>query len=150
MIERTFVMAKPDAIQRGLTGEIINRLERRGLKPLAVKLYRMPRDMAERFYAEHRGKEFYDALIKYITSGPVLCMIWEGENAVAAVRSLMGKTNPIDAVPGTIRGDFALHPGKNVIHGSDSPASAKREIALLFNDYEIVEFKRVDEEWLSE
>ncbi len=150
MIEKTFVMVKPDGVQRSLIGEIVGRLERRGLKPVAIKMYRMPRDLAERFYAEHKGKQFYDGLINYITSGPVVCMVWEGEGAVAAVRSLMGKTNPAEAAPGTIRGDTALHPGKNVIHGSDAPASAQREINLLFNDYEVIDYSRIDAEWLKE
>ena len=150
MLEKTFVMVKPDGVQRSLIGEITGRLEKKGLKPVAMKMYRIPRDMAERFYAEHKGKQFYKGLIDYITSGPVLCMIWEGEGAVLSVRTLMGKTNPAEALPGTIRGDFALHPGRNVIHGSDSAASAQREIDLLFNDYEILSYSKIDAEWLTE
>lgn len=150
MNERTFVLVKPDGVQRALIGEIVGRLERKGLKPLALKMYRIPRDIAERFYAEHKGKEFYAGLIDYITSGPVVCMVWEGEGAVGSVRSIMGKTNPAEALPGTVRGDLALHPGKNVIHGSDSAASAQKEIGLLFNDYEILDYKRIDAEWLAE
>ena len=149
-MERTFVMVKPDGVQRALIGKIVSRLERRGLKVLAMKMYRIPRDIAERFYAEHKGKQFYEGLIKYITSGPVVCMVWEGHEAVSAVRVMMGKTNPAEAQPGTIRGDMALHPGRNVIHGSDSQASAKREINLLFNDYELIEYGRIDAEWLTE
>ena len=150
MIERTFVMVKPDGVQRSFIGEIVGRLEKRGLKPVAIKMYRIPKDMAERFYAEHKGKQFYDGLINYITSGPVVCMVWEGEGAVGAVRSLIGKTNPAEALAGTIRGDLALHPGKNVIHGSDSISSAQREINLLFNDYELMDYRRIDSEWLTE
>lgn len=150
MNERTFVMVKPDGVQRALVGEVISRLEKKGLKPVAMKVYRIPRDIAERFYGEHKGKQFYDGLINYITSGPVICMVWEGEEAVSVVRTAMGKTNPAEALPGTIRGDLALHPGRNVIHGSDSQASAKREINLLFNDYELIDYKRIDAEWLVE
>jgi nucleoside-diphosphate kinase len=150
MIERTFVMLKPDAIQRGLISEILGRLEKKGLKPVAVKLMRLPKEMAERHYGEHKGKGFFPGLIDYITSGPVLCMVWEGENAVASVRALMGKTNPQDAVPGTIRGDLAQQTGRNLVHGSDSPESAKREIQLFFNDYELVDWKRSVDPWLYE
>ena len=107
MIERTYVMLKPDAVQRGLMGEIVQRLESKGLKPIAMKLMRIPKELAERHYGEHKGKSFFPGLIDYITSGPVLCMVWEGENAVASVRSLMGKTNPQEAAVGTIRGDLA-------------------------------------------
>ncbi|MBX8631610.1 MAG: nucleoside-diphosphate kinase [Thermoplasmata archaeon] len=143
-------MVKPDGVQRALVGEVISRFEKRGLKLIAVKIYRIPTDIAERFYGEHKGKHFYDSLIRYITSGPVVCMVWEGEEAVSVVRAMMGKTNPAEAAAGTIRGDFALHPGRNVIHGSDSEASAKREINLLFNDYELIDYKRIDAEWLVE
>ncbi len=150
MIERTFVMLKPDAIHRGMISEIVGRLERKGLKPVAVKFMRIPKEMAERHYAEHKGKGFFPGLIEYITSGPVLCMVWEGENAVASVRALMGKTNPQDALPGTIRGDLAQQTGRNLVHGSDSPESAKREIQLFFNDYELVDWKRSVDPWLYE
>ncbi|MGD1060937.1 MAG: nucleoside-diphosphate kinase [Methanomassiliicoccales archaeon] len=149
-MERTFVMLKPDAIQRGLVSEILGRLERKGLKPVAVKLMRLPKEMAERHYGEHKGKGFFPGLIEYITSGPVLCMVWEGENAVASVRALMGKTNPQDAVPGTIRGDLTQQTGRNLVHGSDSLESAKREIQLFFNDYELVDWKRSVDPWLYE
>ncbi|HTY46470.1 MAG TPA: nucleoside-diphosphate kinase [Methanomassiliicoccales archaeon] len=150
MIERTFVMLKPDAMQRALMGEIVGRLERKGLKPVAMKLMRIPRELAERHYGEHKGKSFFPGLIDYITSGPVLCMVWEGENAVASVRALMGKTNPQDALPGTIRADLAQQTGRNLVHGSDSPDSAKREIQLFFNDYELVDWKRSVDAWLFE
>lgn len=150
MIERTFVMLKPDAIQRGLTGEIIGRLEARGFKPISMKFMRIPREIAERHYAEHRGKSFFPSLVEYVTSGPVLCMIWEGENIIMALRGMMGKTNPQDAAPGTIRGDLAQQTGRNLIHGSDSPESARREIGLFFNDYELHEHKMSIEPWLFE
>ncbi|MDH7509135.1 MAG: nucleoside-diphosphate kinase [Methanomassiliicoccales archaeon] len=150
MIERTFVMLKPDAIQRGLIGTIISRLEARGFKPVAMKFMRIPRELAERHYAEHKGKSFFPGLIDYITSGPVLCMVWEGENIITALRTMMGKTNPQDAAPGTIRGDFAQQTGRNLIHGSDSPESAKREIALFFNDYELQDYKRTIDPWVYE
>lgn len=150
MIERTFVMLKPDAIQRGLIGTIISRLEARGFKPVAMKFMRIPRELAERHYAEHKGKSFFPGLIDYITSGPVLCMVWEGENIITTLRTMMGKTNPQDAAPGTIRGDFAQQTGRNLIHGSDSPESAKREIALFFNEYELQDYKKTIDPWLFE
>lgn len=150
MIERTFVMVKPDGVQRGLVGRIISRFEERGLKICAMKMMRIPRELAERHYAEHKGKSFFDSVVSYVTSGPVVCMVLEGENAIAAVRTMMGKTNPQDAAPGTIRGDFAQATGRNIVHGSDSPESAKREISLFFNDYEIQKYERIDEAWLFE
>jgi len=150
MIERTFVLLKPDAVQRGLMGEIVRRLEIKGLKPVAMKFMRLPKELAERHYAEHKGKVFFPALIDYITSGPVLCMVWEGENAVASVRAMMGKTNPQDAAPGTIRGDLGQQTGRNLVHGSDSIESARREIGNFFSDYEIQEWKRSVDAWLFE
>jgi nucleoside-diphosphate kinase len=150
MIERTFFMLKPDAVQRGLAGDIIARLERKGYKPVAMKLMRIPRELAERHYGEHKGKGFFNGLIDYITSGPVLVMVWEGENIVADLRAMMGKTNPKDALPGTIRGDFAQQTGRNIVHGSDSVESAKREIDLFFNDYEQLSWKMSSEPWLFE
>jgi len=150
MIERTFVMLKPDAVQRALVGEIVGRLERKGLKPVAMKFMRLPKELAERHYSEHKGKSFFPGLIEYITSGPVLCMVWEGENAVTDVRALMGKTNPQDAPLGTIRGDLAQQTGRNLVHGSDSPESARREIQIFFNDYELQDYKRSVDLWLFE
>lgn len=150
MIERTFAMVKPDGVARGLVGRIVQRFEDRGLKLVAVKLMRIPRELAERHYEEHKGKGFYEPLLSYITSGPVVCMVIEGENAVAVCRSMMGKTNPQDAGPGTIRGDFAQVTGRNIIHGSDSPESAKREIKLFFNDYELQSYELPSEAWLFE
>nr|3VVT_A Chain A, Nucleoside diphosphate kinase [synthetic construct]3VVT_B Chain B, Nucleoside diphosphate kinase [synthetic construct] len=139
-MERTFVMIKPDGVQRGLIGEIISRFERKGLKIVAMKMMRISREMAEKHYAEHREKPFFSALVDYITSGPVVAMVLEGKNAVEVVRKMVGATNPKEAAPGTIRGDFGLDVGKNVIHASDSPESAEREISLFFKDEELVEW----------
>jgi len=150
MIEKTFVMIKPDGVQRGLIGRIVDRFESRGLKICAMKMMKIPRELAERHYEEHKGKPFYEPLLSHITSGPVICMVLEGENSIAAVRTLIGKTNPQDAVPGTIRGDFAQVTGRNIVHGSDSSESAKREIKLFFNDYEIQKYDKIDEAWLFE
>lgn len=150
MIERTFVMIKPDGVQRGLIGRIIDRFESRGLKICAMKMMKIPRELAERHYEEHKGKPFYEPLLSHITSGPVVCMVLEGENSIAAFRTVIGKTNPQDAAPGTIRGDFAQVTGRNIVHGSDSSESAKREIKLFFNDYEIQKYEKTDETWLFE
>ncbi len=148
--ERTFTLLKPDAVQRGLVGEVLRRFERRGLKLVAMKLMRVPRELAESYYAEHKGKPFYDPLVRYVTSSPVVAIVLEGEGAVAVVRKMMGKTNSAEAEPGTVRGDFGLIIGRNIIHGSDSPASATREIGLFFTPQEILEYTRIDEAWLYE
>ena len=150
MIEKTFAMVKPDGVQRGLVGKIVQRFEERGLKICGMKFMRIPKELAERHYEEHKGKSFYEPLLSYITSGPVVCMVLEGENAVAALRAMMGKTNPQDALPGTIRADFGQATGRNIVHGSDSSESAKREINLFFNDYEIQKYDKIDESWLFE
>lgn len=150
MVERTFALLKPDAVQRGLAGEILQRFERRGLKIVAMKLTRVSRSLGESYYAEHKGKPFYEPLMAYITSGPVVAMVLEGDGAVAIVRKMMGKTNSAEAEPGTIRGDYALTIGRNVIHGSDSPESAKREIGFFFKPEELLEYKRIDEASLRE
>ena len=143
-------MIKPDAVQRGLIGEIISRLERKGLKIVAMKMLNVSRELAERHYAEHREKPFFESLVSYITSAPVVAMVVEGKNAVKVVRTLVGATNPQEALPGTIRGDFGMDIGRNVIHASDSLESAEREISLFFKPEEIVEYKRIDEDWLYE
>src|SRR6266705_6055478 len=148
--ERTFVLLKPDAVQRGLIGEILSRFERRGLKVTALKLIRVSRSMAETYYSEHKGKPFFEPLMAYVGSGPVVAMALEGEGAVAVVRKMIGKTNAADADPGTIRGDLALTIGRNVIHGSDSADSAKREVALFFRPDELLSYARIDETWLRE
>ena len=132
--ERTLFLVKPDAVQRGLAGEIIKRLESRGLKLVGLKLMQVTRPIAEKHYAEHKGKPFFPGLIEYMTSGPVLVMVWEGENIIAAMRTMMGATNPANAAPGTIRGDLATEMQNNVSHGSDSPESAAREISIFFPD----------------
>ena len=150
MAERTFVLLKPDAVQRGLIGEILSRFERRGLKVTALKLIRVSRSLAETYYSEHKGKPFFEPLMAYVGSGPVVAIVLEGDCAVAAVRKMMGKTNSAEAEPGTIRGDLALTIGRNVIHGSDSGESAKREISLFFKPDEIHAYTRIDEPWLRE
>ena len=150
MPERTFVLLKPDAVQRALVGEIVGRFEGRGLKVVAMKMVRVPRSLGETYYAEHKGKPFFEPLMSYITAGPVVALVLEGDGAVAAVRRMMGKTNSAEAEPGTIRGDLALTIGRNLIHGSDSLESAKREIPLFFKADEIQSYARVDEAWLRE
>jgi nucleoside-diphosphate kinase len=150
MAERTFVLLKPDAVQRALIGEIVGRFERRGLKLVALKLVRVTRSLGETYYAEHKGKAFFEPLMAYITAGPVVAMVLEGEGAVGIVRTMMGKTNSAEAAPGTIRGDLGLTIGRNLIHGSDSLASAKREIPLFFKPEEFQDYVRFDETWLKE
>jgi nucleoside-diphosphate kinase len=149
-VERTLVILKPDAVQRGLTGEIVGRLEQRGLKIVALEMRTIARDVAARHYAEHEGKPFYAGLIEYITSGPVVLMVLEGPQAVAVTRATMGKTNPVDALPGTIRGDLGLMTGRNLIHGSDGPESAEREVALFFGERGISSWARDDDRWILE
>ena len=149
-MERTFVMVKPDGVQRGLIGKIVQRIEEKGFKIVAMKLTLMPVEKAKEHYAEHAGKKFYQDLVDFITSGPSVSMVVEGRGAIAAMRKMNGATNPGEATPGTIRGDFGIEMGRNVVHGSDSPASAAREIALHFNESELVSFKRIDEAWLYE
>ncbi len=131
-MERTLILVKPDAFARGLTGEIIARFERKGLRLVALKQMTMTRELAERHYAEHAGKPFYDGLVQFITSGPLVAMVLEGSSAVAAARQLMGATNPLQAEVGSIRGDYALEVGENMVHGSDSLDSAAREVGLFF------------------
>jgi nucleoside-diphosphate kinase len=148
--ERTLVLIKPDGVQRELVGEIVQRIERRGLKLVGLKMMRMSKDLAARHYAEHQGKPFYDGLIAFITSGPVVAMIWQGREAVSVVRSLMGATDPLKATPGTIRGDLALDHGMNLIHGSDSPARAQTEMALFFSEGELHDYERTADRWIRE
>jgi nucleoside-diphosphate kinase len=143
-------MVKPDGVQRGLVGKILQRIEEKGFKIVAMKLTLMPVEKAKEHYAEHVGKKFYQDLVDFITSGPSVSLVVEGRGAVAAMRKMNGATNPVDAVPGTIRGDYGIETGRNVVHGSDSAESAAREIALHFNADELVTFKRIDEEWLYE
>jgi nucleoside-diphosphate kinase len=131
-MERSLILVKPDAFSRNLTGEIVARFERKGLRLAALKLMTMTRELAERHYAEHEGKPFFDELVTFITSGPLVAMVLEGEQAVTAARQVIGATNPLEASPGSIRGDFAIAVGQNMVHGSDSPESAAREVALFF------------------
>ena len=146
--ERTLVLIKPDAMQRGLAGEIISRLERRGLKIVALRLMQIDDALARRHYAEHEGKPFLEGLARFITSSPVVAAVFEGPGAVESVRTLMGATDPQKAAPGTIRGDLALYIQNNLIHGSDSPASAQREIALFFNERDIIGWERSTDVWV--
>ncbi|AEB12955.1 nucleoside-diphosphate kinase [Marinithermus hydrothermalis] len=137
-MERTFCMIKPDGVRRGLTGEILARLEKKGFRIVALKKMRIPRELAERHYAEHKEKPFFPGLVEFITSGPVVAMVLEGPGVIAELRKLMGATNPADALPGTIRGDYATTIDENVIHGSATPEDAEREIRLFFREDEIV------------
>jgi nucleoside-diphosphate kinase len=143
-------LIKPDGVQRGLVGKIIRRIEEKGFKIIALKLTAMSVETAKIHYAEHVGKKFYDDLVEFITSGPSLSFVVEGKGAVAAIRKLNGATNPAEAAPGTIRGDFGIETGRNVVHGSDSAESAAREIALHFRPSEILDYKRIDEPWIYE
>jgi nucleoside-diphosphate kinase len=147
-MEKTFTMLKPDAVQRSLAGEIISRFEKRGLKLAALKMLQINREMAEEHYAEHKGKGFFEDLVSFITSGPVIAMVWEGKNAVQVVRKMLGSTDPQEALPGTVRGDYGLFTGNNIIHGSDSLESAAREISLFFAEKEIITYKRDMDIWV--
>nr|WP_010334741.1 nucleoside-diphosphate kinase [Bacillus mojavensis] len=147
-MEKTFIMVKPDGVQRQLIGEILSRFERKGLQLAGAKLMRVTEQMAEKHYAEHQGKPFFGELVEFITSGPVFAMVWEGENVVEVTRQLIGKTNPKEASPGTIRGDFGMFVGKNIIHGSDSLESAEREIHIFFKDEELVSYQQLMTGWI--
>jgi nucleoside-diphosphate kinase len=149
-IERTLVLVKPDAMQRGLAGEIISRLERRGLRIAAMRLFQMDEVLARRHYAEHEGKAFFQPLIAYITSSPIIAAVFEGPGAIEVVRNTVGATNPAKAQPGTIRADFALETGRNLVHASDSLQSAQREIALFFREDEICSYRRDTDRWIWE
>jgi nucleoside-diphosphate kinase len=149
-MERSLIIIKPDGVQRGLIGTIISRLENRGLKIVAMKMIQMDESLARRHYAVHEGKPFFESLIKYITSAPVVVMVVEGPRAVEVVRKTMGATNPADASPGTIRADFALEIGRNLIHGSDSLETAEKEISLFFQPSEILSYTRDTDRWIFE
>lgn len=150
-MERTLIIVKPDGVQRGLIGPILERFERRGLKMVAARFMQVSRELAEQHYAEHKGKGFYEGLLSFITSGPVLAAVLEGPDAVKMVRSTLGKTNPVDAAPGTIRGDFGTSFGKNLVHASDeNPGSAEREVALWFKPEDIVSYSRETDRWIYE
>jgi nucleoside-diphosphate kinase len=150
ILEQTLVLVKPDGVQRGLIGEVIVRLERRGLRLVAAKFIQVSKELAETHYAIHKGKPFYDGLIKYITSAPVMAMVWEGPRAIAAVRQTMGATRPWEAAPGSVRHDFALEVGRNLTHASDSVENGQAEVALWFKPEELVSWSRATDEWIFE
>ncbi len=149
-MEKTLVLVKPDGVQRGLIGEVISRLERRGLRLVAAKFMNVSQELAETHYGIHKGKPFYNGLIKYITSAPVMAMVWEGPNAVAAVRQTMGSTKPVEAAPGSIRHDFGLEVGRNITHASDTPENGIKEVELWFQPSEMVTWQRDIDRWIFE
>ncbi|MCZ7672050.1 MAG: nucleoside-diphosphate kinase [Chloroflexi bacterium] len=149
-MERTLILVKPDGVQRGLVGEIVSRFERRGLKLVGMKFMQMSQELAEAHYDVHKERPFYRSLVEYITSGPIVAMVWAGNDAIAAARSTMGATNPVAAAPGTIRGDFGMEIGRNLVHGSDSPENAAKEVALFFDKSALVEWDRVTDGWIQE
>lgn len=149
-MERTFVAIKPDGVQRRLIGEIIHRFERRGLKLVGLKLMQVTPELAKKHYAEHEGKPFFNGLVEYITSGPIVAMAWEGKNAAALCRQTIGATKPEASAPGTIRGDFAVEIGRNLVHGSDSPESGAREVGLWFAGNELVDSDVTLAKWIWE
>ena len=149
--EKTFVAIKPEGVERGHIGEVIQRFERRGLRIVGMKLMTVSPDLAQEHYGEHKGKGFFDGLVSHITSGPIVALVLEGKNAISVARTVIGATNPADATPGTIRGDLALDIGRNVVHGSDSPASAQREIGLFFGEQEVLkDWKPSIHKWVAE
>ncbi len=150
MIQRTFVMLKPDTVQRNLVGEIIGRFEKRGLKIAALKLIRMSRGKAKELYAAHKGKDFYEPLLKFVTSGPCVVCVIEGPEAIRAIRHMLGTTNPLESDAGSIRGDYGLFTRRNVVHASDSPKTAESEMGMFFEPGEILDYKKSDEEWVYE
>lgn len=147
-MDKTFLMVKPDGVQRGLIGEIVKRFERKGFQLIGSKLLMVSREQAEFHYAEHKGKDFYDRLVNFITSGPVFAMVWQGDQVIPLSRTLIGKTNSLEAAPGTIRGDYAVHTNFNLIHGSDSPESAEREISNFFKADELIDYTKVIQQWI--
>lgn len=149
-MEKTLVLIKPDGVQRGLIGQIITRFERRGLKLSGLKLMQMTNELASAHYEAHVGKPFYPGLVSYITSGPIVAMVWEGKDAIQIVRTTMGATNAGAAAPGTIRGDLAVEIGRNLVHGSDGPESAVREVSLFFSAGELLDWPRETDRWIRE
>jgi len=147
-VERTFLMVKPDGVQRNLVGEIVSRFEKKGFKLVGAKLMSISQELAEQHYAEHKERPFFGDLVSFITSSPVFAMVWEGENVIQTARNMMGKTNPVEAAPGTIRGDYGVQVSQNIIHGSDSPESAVREINLFFNESELVTYEKAVDKWV--
>lgn len=148
-MERTLVIIKPDAVQRGLIGEVTSRLERRGLKLAGMKFMSISQELAHRHYGTHAGKPFFDSLIRYITSAPVVVMVWQGPGAISVVRRTMGATNPQEAAPGTLRADYGLDIERNLIHGSDGPETAETEINLYFGPEELVDWERSTDPWIT-
>lgn len=147
-MEQTFLMVKPDGVQRNLIGEVVSRFEMKGYTLSGSKVMQITKEMAETHYGEHRERPFFGSLVEFITSGPVFAMVWEGEGVIAESRKMVGKTNPQEADPGTIRGDFGIQVSMNIIHGSDSVESAKREIALFFDESELVSYKKTNSKWI--
>ena len=147
-MEKTFLMVKPDGVQRGLIGEIVSRFEKKGLQLLGAKFMLITPELAEAHYAEHKGKPFYEPLLKFVTSGPVFAMVWGGDNVIALTRAMIGKTDAVEAYPGTIRSDFAVHTNFNLIHGSDSAENAEREIALFFNEDQVISYEHTIQRWI--
>ncbi|PYI54921.1 nucleoside-diphosphate kinase [Paenibacillus flagellatus] len=147
-MERTFLMIKPDGVQRGLIGEVVRRFERKGFTLIASKLMMVSKEKAAAHYAEHHGRPYYDDLMNFITSGPVFAMVWQGDQVIALSRIMMGKTNTLEAQPGTIRGDFAVHTNRNIIHGSDSPENAVREINIFFEPHELLDYTKTVQQWI--
>lgn len=147
-MEKTFLMVKPDGVQRNLIGEIVSRFEAKGYTLVGAKLMKISEQLAEKHYEEHIGKPFFNELVSFITSGPVFAMVWEGENVIKTARSIIGSTNPQEAAPGTIRGDFGVTVGKNIIHGSDATTSAEREIKLFFSEEELCTYTKQDHTWV--
>lgn len=147
-MEKTFLMVKPDGVQRNLVGEIVRKLEAKGFKLVAAKLMNVSNELAENHYGEHKEKPFFGELVEFITSGPVFAMVWEGEDVIKAARNMIGATNPLEANPGSIRGDFGVTIGKNIIHGSDSPESAEREVNLFFDANELLTYEKHDATWI--
>ena len=149
-MERTLILVKPDGVQRGLIGEIIARFERRGLKLIGMKFMQMSTQLAEKHYAIHKEKLFYTSLVEYITSGPVVAMAWQGNDAINAARNTIGATNPAAAAAGTIRGDLGMEIGRNLVHGSDEPENGVKEVDLFFSENELVDWSRVTDDWIHE
>jgi nucleoside-diphosphate kinase len=149
-MEQTLVLVKPDGVQRGLVGEVVSRLERRGLKLAAMKLMQVDEALARQHYGEHVERPFFPGLVSFITSGPIVAMVWEADNAVSLVRQTMGATDPVNSAPGTVRGDLGINIGRNIVHGSDSPESARREIDLFFAPAEILAYCRSTDAWITE
>ncbi|MFP5181749.1 nucleoside-diphosphate kinase [Bacillus altitudinis] len=147
-MDKTFLMVKPDGVERQLIGEIVSRFEKKGLQLVGAKLMSIPKEVAEKHYGEHKEKPFFGELVDFITSGPVFAMVWQGEQVVDVTRQMIGKTNPKEALPGTIRGDYGLTVGKNIIHGSDSPESAEREINLFFKQEELTNWDQTISSWI--